>query len=267
MGRLGEEELTLSRQQAFPFFLAGGLDLTGAALVARGDVEAGLARMREGARVYRAAGVEVGLVHLSHLAQVLLDTDHVDEALAVVADALGRARAGGERVYRAELYRIKGGALLRRGEREAAAACFRDAIDLAREQGARVFELRAVTSLAGLAPAPSAPRFASNWPRAAPGSPRGSTWPISARPGPCSAGRQLRSLRHEVFSDLAGDGGGREASRTSPSSRHSFAGSGPLAVVCLSSSFWRWPSTSRRTRSSSGTARAPKIGSQCCRPL
>jgi predicted ATPase len=150
MAQLGEEELTLSRDQAFPFFLAGGLDLTGAALVARGETEAGLERMREGARLYRAAGVEVGLVHLSHLAQVLLDTDHVEEALAVVADALARSPASGERVYWAELYRIKGGALLRRSAPDAAAACFRDAIALAREQGARVFELRAATSLVRL---------------------------------------------------------------------------------------------------------------------
>ncbi len=113
MAQLGEEELTLSREQAFPFFLAGGLDLTGAALVAQGETEAGLERMREGARLYRAAGVEVGLVHLSHLAQVLLDADHVEEALAVVADALARSPASGERVYWAELYRIKGEALLR----------------------------------------------------------------------------------------------------------------------------------------------------------
>jgi tetratricopeptide (TPR) repeat protein len=150
MAQLGEEELTLSREQAFPFFLAGGLDLTGAALVARGETEAGLERMREGARVYRAAGVEVGLAHLSHLAQVLLDTDHVEEALAVVADALARSPAGGERVYWAELYRIKGEALLRQNAPDAAAACFRDAIALARQQGARVFELRAATSLVRL---------------------------------------------------------------------------------------------------------------------
>ncbi len=32
-----------------------------------------------------------------------------------------------------------------------------------------------------------------------------------------------------------------ERSRTRPSSRHSLAGSGPLAVVCLPSSFWLWP--------------------------
>jgi tetratricopeptide (TPR) repeat protein len=148
MGQLGEEELALSREQAFPFFLAGGFDLTGAALVARGETDAGLARMREGARIYRAAGVEVGLVHLAHLAEVLVDTGHVDEALAVVADALGRAPASGEGVYRAELYRIKGLALSRRDDREGAAACFRDAIALARQQEARVFELRAATSLA-----------------------------------------------------------------------------------------------------------------------
>ncbi len=154
IGQIGEEELVLSREQAFPFFLAGGLGFTGAALVARGETERGLELMREGARVYRSTGMQVGLVHLAHLGRVLLDTGHADEALVVVGDALARSHESGERVYRAELYRIKGEALLRRADPDpgAAAVCFRDAIGLARQQGARVFELRATTSLARLEP-------------------------------------------------------------------------------------------------------------------
>jgi tetratricopeptide (TPR) repeat protein len=148
MAHLGEEELVLSREQAFPFFLAGGLDLTGAALVARGERGEGLDRMREGARAYRAAGVRIGLVHLAHLAEVLLDTGHVDEALAVAEDAL--AEPTEERVYWAELQRIKGGALLKQHARSAAEACFREAVDIARAQGAKVFELRALTDLMNL---------------------------------------------------------------------------------------------------------------------
>ena len=194
MAQLGEEELTLSREQAFPFFLAGGLNLTGAALVAQGETEAGLERMREGARLYRAAGVEVGLVHLSHLAQVLLDADHVEEALAVVADALARSPASGERVYWAELYRIKGEALLRQD----APGCGGGLLprrDRARPRAGRAGVRVARGDQPGPPRAPRTRRPATRWPRAARGSPRAWSWRTCRRPRPCSARQRFHRLR------------------------------------------------------------------------
>ena len=152
VGQIGEEELALSREQQFPFFLAGGSGFAGAAMTAGGKTKEGLDLMREGSRIYRATGMKVGMSHMTHLGAALVGVERAEEALAVVAEALAWAPGSEERMYRAEFARIKGEALLRRAppDHEAAAACFEEAIELAREQGARVFELWAVTSLARL---------------------------------------------------------------------------------------------------------------------
>jgi predicted ATPase len=68
-------------------------------------------------------------------------------------DALGVALAARQPVFEAELQRVKGEVLLAAGgpscESEAE-VCFRRALDLARPQQARSYELRAATSLARL---------------------------------------------------------------------------------------------------------------------
>ncbi len=58
----------------------------------------------------------------------------------------------GERWYEAELYRLKGELLLQQSSdnQAEAEACFQQALDVARHQQAKSFELRAATSLARL---------------------------------------------------------------------------------------------------------------------
>ena len=56
----------------------------------------------------------------------------------------------GERWLEAELYRLKGQLLLRRGHAEAAEDRYREALRIAREQEAKLWELRAAVSLARL---------------------------------------------------------------------------------------------------------------------
>jgi predicted ATPase len=67
-------------------------------------------------------------------------------------EALDRSEATGERWFEAELHRIKGDVLLRAPEVDPAEAetCLCKAIAVAQEQGARLWELRAATSLARL---------------------------------------------------------------------------------------------------------------------
>jgi tetratricopeptide (TPR) repeat protein len=88
----------------------------------------------------------------------LAEHGQADEALTVLAEALVTARRTGERSHEAELHRLQGeltphqsgsGIPGRQAEPEAE-ACFLEAIETAREQGAKLFELRAVMSLGRL---------------------------------------------------------------------------------------------------------------------
>jgi predicted ATPase len=88
------------------------------------------------------------------LAEALGWEGGVEEGLGVLAEALTRMRATGERFYGAELHRLKGEFLLRQGETEGARreaeACFRRALTISRRQQAKSLELRASMSLTRL---------------------------------------------------------------------------------------------------------------------
>jgi len=70
----------------------------------------------------------------------------------MLSGALEHARRTGERFMEAELHRLKGEVLARRGPMHYpdAETAYRTAIEVARHQQARWFELRATTSLARL---------------------------------------------------------------------------------------------------------------------
>ena len=63
-------------------------------------------------------------------------------------EALALAERTGERYYEAELVRLKGELLLTQGQVDEAEASFQDAIEVARRQSAKSWELRSTTSLA-----------------------------------------------------------------------------------------------------------------------
>jgi predicted ATPase len=75
-----------------------------------------------------------------------------EEGLVAVAEGLRQADLTGDTVTEAELHRLKGELLLIQDpdSEEQAERYFRMGIDIARRQGARLFELRATTSLARL---------------------------------------------------------------------------------------------------------------------
>jgi predicted ATPase len=88
------------------------------------------------------------------LAEQLARAGEAEEGLAAVAEGLEVVETTGERVYEAELYRVRGELLLVRAKAEPAPAeaeaCFRQAIDVARRQSAKSLELRAIVSLSRL---------------------------------------------------------------------------------------------------------------------
>ncbi len=85
------------------------------------------------------------------LAEVYLAAGRVREGLEAANEGIELAEGTGTRVLEAETRRLKGELLLKSdGAAAEAAQCFRDAIDVARKQSARLFELRATMSLARL---------------------------------------------------------------------------------------------------------------------
>ena len=85
------------------------------------------------------------------LAEGLAGLGQLADGLVTVDEALASADRGGERYYVAELLRIKGELLLQEAGNQpipAAEDCFQAALDIAQEQGALFWELRAALSLA-----------------------------------------------------------------------------------------------------------------------
>ena len=99
----------------------------------------------------KALGVNMCRPHfLGMLAQMHGDAGQVEAGLAAVDEGLVLVRDSGDRVWQADLLRIKGELLARVGTDGAAAAAFQLAVEIARSQGARFWELRAATSLGSL---------------------------------------------------------------------------------------------------------------------
>lgn len=86
------------------------------------------------------------------MADALRRNDHPEESLALVEDVLNELEQTGERMWQSEANRIKGLSLLESGSSnfDEAEICFLKALEVARSQNARGWELKAATSLAEL---------------------------------------------------------------------------------------------------------------------
>ena len=147
---VAEADLALTTEQIIPFFAAHAMVLSGWALSGRGQFDEGIARLHEGVDAYQATGAIIETPHwLALLAEVCGKEGRFGETQVVLRDAFALVERTGIRCHEAELHRLQGELFLGRDE-ESAEVCFRRAIDIARAQQAKSFELRAATSLARL---------------------------------------------------------------------------------------------------------------------
>jgi ATP/maltotriose-dependent transcriptional regulator MalT len=102
------------------------------------------------ANVTRVPGISMRVSGM--LAQVHLRAGRADRAVGSIDDALSRAERGGAHFYDAPLHRLKGEAILTHDSSmmTSAEGCFRTAIEIARSQSAKWWELLATVSLARL---------------------------------------------------------------------------------------------------------------------
>jgi len=127
----------------------------------RADGDA-LSNVREGVREW--IGLEAKPVSPLYalLAESCLAVGEITEGLSAANGGLAAIAPTLDRFAEAELWRLKGELLLARSSRqgqlrrrplrpsEEVEGCFREALEIARRQGARAFELRAATSLVKL---------------------------------------------------------------------------------------------------------------------
>ena len=149
--------LALATEHGLPFALGWGTILSGWALAAQGRAAEGIEKMQQGLSAYRATGAEYRRTHfLALLAEAHGKAGQAETGLKTLAEALAVVDRTQERLYEAELHRLKGELTLLQpsGEeaagRDEAQACFQQAIAIARRQGARSLELRAVMALSRL---------------------------------------------------------------------------------------------------------------------
>ena len=141
---------------AAPFWTMVGQFLRGKLLVERQQFAEGLAVLREAFDIGNQTGWRFSYPEfMGSFALALAGVGRLDEAHDAVCKAIEAAggREDGEQWYVPELLRIKGEVLLQQaGGRSTAAAedCFNQAREMAREQGALFWELRAALSAARL---------------------------------------------------------------------------------------------------------------------
>lgn len=148
---LGEACVHFCAGRGFSYWIPGGEYCHGWGLAQQGQVDDGIVLMRRGIADLEITGEASHTQRLASLAEVCGQARRMEEGLAILDDALAAVHRSAERFYEAEIHRIRGELLLLQGADEAEAeACFQRAIKIARQQSARMWELRATVSLCRL---------------------------------------------------------------------------------------------------------------------
>jgi len=144
-----DDLLAVATEQNFPLYHAIAPIYRGWVEVKNGDVMEGVSLLRRGSSAYRAAGSELWIPYFFALLATAWEiAGQIEESLTLLDDALQIVERTGARWFAAELNRHKGRLLLRQGHIEAAEELYRKALRIAREQEAKLWELRAAMSLA-----------------------------------------------------------------------------------------------------------------------
>jgi predicted ATPase len=151
MLRSTEEMIAISSEQGFSEWFGIGHIMRGWCLTAAGVAAEGIPLLRQGIAIYRATGANLLMpFYLTVLAEALGMGAQPQAGLDQLAEAATMVETTQERCAEAEMHRLRGTLFLSINEHASAADNYQHAIDVARWQSARLWELRAATSLARL---------------------------------------------------------------------------------------------------------------------
>jgi predicted ATPase len=147
------EILALAEEKDALFFKAVGAAWLGVSFALAGNPAEAAELIPSSVARYRATGAKIAIPHvLSHLARAHAQLGQFDVARRCIGEATATEEESGERWFSAETRRIAGEIALISPERDAAKAqaYFERALEIARAQQAKSWELRATMSLARL---------------------------------------------------------------------------------------------------------------------
>jgi class 3 adenylate cyclase/tetratricopeptide (TPR) repeat protein len=147
--KLAEAAIAVAEEHGFENYLVLARSVRGWVLTESGQTAKGISELEANVpRVLGSFQIQVSEM----LAKAYLCAGRADRAVAMLEEALSRGERGGVHFYDAPLHRLKGEALLMRDSSMKAPAeeYFRKAIEIARSQSAKSWELRATVSLARL---------------------------------------------------------------------------------------------------------------------
>jgi hypothetical protein len=147
-----QRTIKLAVEQGFRYREAVGNVLHGWALTQLGQLDPGIAELKEGIAGCRAAGAELDLpYHLALLAEAYIRARDSRRATATLREAREQVKNNHSFFYEAELWRLQGHVhWIFATDHAAASECFLRAFQLAQQQGAKSLELRAALSAARL---------------------------------------------------------------------------------------------------------------------
>lgn len=157
--RHAEAAMAISSEYGFPYWshwariLRNWALVQAAALASRNDLASAVDDLNASVSAYQQTGPGAFQPYwMGLLAEAHQQAGQVEEGLSYATRALAMLERSGERVWEAELRRVRGELLLDASGANAAEAeiCFRQALEVAAVQGAKALGLRAAVSLARL---------------------------------------------------------------------------------------------------------------------
>jgi predicted ATPase len=149
--RYADELQTIATDYHLPAFQGWARFYAGWAHAMQGRVESGLTAMAAGREQLHVTGTKASLVHLSILlSQVHTEVGDLQRGREMIKQALQMAERTQACSYLAEIYRLQGAHCLAEAKTAAAETWLLKAIEVAQDQAAKFWELRATIDLARL---------------------------------------------------------------------------------------------------------------------
>jgi len=140
--------LEISQARGFALYQAWGTILQGWAMAMLENTETGIKQIHQGLTLLQSAGSKTMTPNFKLLlGEAYRKAEQIDIGLLLLAEALTTVKETGDHMYEAELYRLQGELLINKYQGADAEASFLHALEIARNQNARGWELRIILTL------------------------------------------------------------------------------------------------------------------------